>query len=409
MIKRIVALTGVSYFPIALIARLPFAMMVVGVLTLVVATSGSLLLGGVNSALVGAGTAIFGPLIGAAADRFGQRPVLLLVGSLNALFLLAFVFIVWSSLPIWVMLSTAFLIGASAPQVSAMSRSRMVGVATEGFEPQDRDRVLGSVMAYESTVDETVFVFGPFIVGLIAILFGSSAPVVAAAILTIVFVSLFALHRSAKPAISSTDRAATLAPVSELFKLELLVTIAGIFGIGLFFGSMLTSLTAFMQELGDPEQTGILYGVMGVGSAALALAVAFFPPAFTKRWRWLLFALLMLIGAFMLQNVSSKSGMMFALAIIGLGIGPILVTQYSFGADRSPIGRNATVMTTMGSAIIVGQSLSSALAGWLSEDFGVKAALLMPLSAVLVVLITGILNFFLTPSGRQLSRFKSTI
>ena len=42
--------TGAGYFPIALIARLPFAMMVVGVLTLVVAARDSIALGGATSA-----------------------------------------------------------------------------------------------------------------------------------------------------------------------------------------------------------------------------------------------------------------------------------------------------------------------------------------------------------------------
>src|SRR5699024_9771633 len=64
-------LAGLPYFLIAFIARLPFAMMVVGVLTVVVSARGSLSLGGLTSAAVGLGTACFGPLLGAAADRFG--------------------------------------------------------------------------------------------------------------------------------------------------------------------------------------------------------------------------------------------------------------------------------------------------------------------------------------------------
>ena len=53
--------TGAGYFPIALIARLPFAMMVVGVLTLVVAARDTIALGGATSALTGLGTALIGP------------------------------------------------------------------------------------------------------------------------------------------------------------------------------------------------------------------------------------------------------------------------------------------------------------------------------------------------------------
>ncbi|WP_220085994.1 hypothetical protein, partial [Burkholderia multivorans] len=46
---------GLGYFPLAFLARLPYAMVVVGVLTLVVAGRESLSLGGLNSAMVGLG------------------------------------------------------------------------------------------------------------------------------------------------------------------------------------------------------------------------------------------------------------------------------------------------------------------------------------------------------------------
>src|SRR3954470_17844769 len=78
---------GLSYFPLAFIARLPFAMITVGLLTLVVAERGSVAFGGLNSAAAGIGTALAGPLLGAAADRLGQRRVLVPVGLLNAVLL----------------------------------------------------------------------------------------------------------------------------------------------------------------------------------------------------------------------------------------------------------------------------------------------------------------------------------
>ena len=81
--------TGNAYFPIAFVARFPFAMMVVGTLTLVVSARESIALGGMNSAVVGLGAALIGPLLGAAADRIGQRPVILASGIVNSLALLA--------------------------------------------------------------------------------------------------------------------------------------------------------------------------------------------------------------------------------------------------------------------------------------------------------------------------------
>src|SRR3712207_6335317 len=97
--SELVRHAGLSYFPLAFTARLPFAMMTVGVLTLVVAERGSVTVGGLTSAAAGIGTALAGPLLGAAADRLGQRRVLVPVGLVNAALLGAFPFLVASTAP----------------------------------------------------------------------------------------------------------------------------------------------------------------------------------------------------------------------------------------------------------------------------------------------------------------------
>ncbi|MBT2474970.1 MFS transporter, partial [Microbacterium sp. ISL-103] len=119
-------IAGLPYFVIAFVAHLPFAMMVVGVLTVVVSARGSLSLGGLTSAAVGLGTACFGPVLGAAADRFGQRTVLLVLAITNGAMLVIFTGVVYAGAADALVLISAFGIGASAPQVAPMSRSRLV-------------------------------------------------------------------------------------------------------------------------------------------------------------------------------------------------------------------------------------------------------------------------------------------
>lgn len=114
-------LAGLPYFLIAFIARLPFAMMVVGVLTVVVSARGSLSLGGLTSAAVGLGTACFGPLLGAAADRFGQRTVLLVLALANGAMLLLFTFVVYGTAADGFVLLAAVGIG---PRLRRLRRSR---------------------------------------------------------------------------------------------------------------------------------------------------------------------------------------------------------------------------------------------------------------------------------------------
>ncbi|MGX5772865.1 MFS transporter [Microbacterium trichothecenolyticum] len=386
---------GYSYFPIALIARLPFAMMVVGILTLVVSARGSLALGGATSAMTGLGTALVGPLLGAAADRFGQRRVLLITGTANSAMLATLAWLAFAPVPDAALLAVAFVIGATMPQVAPLSRSRLVGIIGRAYPKQRRTPVVNAAMAYESAADEIVFVFGPVIVGLLATTLSPAAPVIGAAALGLVFVSAFALHPTAQTVTAPAGVARPeQAPARELVSPRVLAPVAGALGMGLFFGAMLTSLTAFMAERGVPEQAGLVYGAMGIGSAALALGVALFPARFTLRARWLTFASILVAGTVALPFVGSVGAIAICLLVIGVGIGPTLVTQYSLAAAFSPRGRSATVMTMLGSAVVVGQSAASAVTGVVADTAGAGMALIAPLLAASVVLGAGIWNAF---------------
>ncbi|WP_334169563.1 hypothetical protein [Timonella senegalensis] len=66
---RLLSHLGSTYYPLAMMGRLPFAMTVVGVLTLVVTVTGSFTDAGATSAVVGIGTAVAGPFLGMAAAR----------------------------------------------------------------------------------------------------------------------------------------------------------------------------------------------------------------------------------------------------------------------------------------------------------------------------------------------------
>ena len=391
-------LTGLPYFVIAFIARLPFAMMVVGVLTMVVTVRGSLSLGGLTSAAVGLGTALVGPFLGAAADRRGQRPVLALAAVLNAVMLAAFALVVYLPVHDAIVLASAFLIGATAPQVSPMSRSRLVTIIAERMPQTQRARTTSATMSYESAADETVFVFGPFLVGVLASFIAPWAPIAIASALTLLFVGAFALHPTGRHV--SVERGVDgRAPsaVSELFRPALLVVVIGIFGIGLFFGASLTALTSFMADRDAAEQAGLLYGVMGVGSAVLALGVAWLPARFTLHARWLVFAGILVAGAVLFATSTTVTTMVIALALVGVGVGPTIVTQYSLGAARSPRGRSATVMTMLGSGVVVGQAVAAAVTGAVAEGAGTPIALVLPAVAAAIVLLAGIANRVISP------------
>lgn len=396
----VLQVAGPTYFPVALIARFPYAMMVVGVLTLVVSARGSMSLGGLTSAMVGLGTAVCGPLIGAAADRFGQRPVLLIAGAASSLTLLALTLVVYSDLPSPAVLAAGVAVGATAPQVPPLSRSRLVGIISTRLPKHRHVRSVNSTMAYESAADELTFVFGPMIVGLLATTMHPAAPIIGAAVMTLLFLTWFAVHPSWSQTPNSTGEQAVVSSVSALFAPRLLVVFAGVLGVGMVFGSVLTSLTAVLGDAGHAERAGLLYGAMGVGSAVCALAVAALPERFSLRNRWVVFAVILLIGSVGLSVVETLPGIIAMLVLQGIGVGPTLVTVFSFAARRTPEGRSATVMTMASTAVVVGQSAAAATTGQIAESFGSAGAISVPIAAACVVTAAALINrAFTRPSS----------
>ncbi|MFS0714348.1 MFS transporter [Microbacterium sp. 2P01SA-2] len=398
--------TGWVFFPIAFIARLPFAMMVVGVLTLVVSVTGSVGLGGLTSAAVGVGVVIAGPVIGDAVDRFGQRRVLVPLGILNGILLGMFPVVVTAGAPDPLVLASAAAIGLTAPQAAAMSRSRLMGIIRARLSAEHRPRTLSRVMSYESAADETAFVIGPFLVGIFAAVIAPWAPIAIAGALSLVFVTAFALHPSgliAAAALAPGEREER-APIAEVLRPRILVLVAGTFGVGLFFGATLTSLTAFAQSAGDGVEAGLLYGLMGIGSAALALAVVLLPSRFALRHRWLAFAVVLALSAGGYAASDSLGAVVVMLLLMGLGVGPTLVTLFSIAGHRSPVGRSATTMTLLGSALTLAQALASAVTGAIAESGEVRLAMLLPTFAAVLVLVLGGVNLAIERRERTAER-----
>lgn len=392
----LITAAGASFFPIALVARFPYAMMVVGVLTLVVAARDSLGLGGLTSAMVGLGTALCAPLIGAAADRWGQRRVVFIAGLASSLTLLTLAWVVHSPLPDVAVMFSAFLIGATTPQIPPMSRSRLVGIITRRLTAAKQQRTMTRTMAYESAADEVTFVFGPMIVGGLAAVLNPTAPVIGAAVLTLIFVTSFACHRSVDEVASGRQNRESAARVREIFRKPVVTVLIGTVGIGLFFGGVLTSLTSLMSDAGHGESAGLVYGVMGIGSAVLALSVALFPEAFSLRARWAVFGGLMFAGTLFLPWVTDLGGVLAVLSVLGIGLGPTLVTVFTLASARSPRGRSATTLTIATTGIVVGQSSSSALTGQIAEHAGTQLALCVPVVAAAIIASAAAANWRLS-------------
>lgn len=365
--------TGTWFFVVAFIARLPVAMNVVGVLTLVSVVRG-IADAGLVSAALGIAAGVGGPIIGMFADRFGQRPALYISAVVHAALLVALVVVVHADAPLAVLVAVAVGAGASIPPASPLARARWLGLLAD--DERRGGRGIPVALGYESSVDEISFVGGPILVGALATGFGPTVPVLVAAAVVLIFASAFAAHPTAVVAKPAADAApVVVAPRRQLLGARVLLPTAGMLAMGGFFGTSLASATALMEAEGLGEATGLLYGVMGATSAVAALTVDRLPRAFALDVRWLVFAASMLVVAFVMPTVPTVLGVAVCFVVIGFGVGAALVTLFTIGAAAAPVGRLATTMTMLSSSIIIGQGIAMAVASRIASTDGAVASL----------------------------------
>lgn len=406
--SQLINLSGRGFLPLGLFARLPLAMLTVGVLTLLIAVSESYAIGGFGAGAVGIGSAMGAPLLGFLADRLGQKPVLIVAALANAAAVALLLVLSYSTAGsaegfapqamFWVLLA-AWLVGATSPQVGPLARVRWMSLVRKAPAAR-RDSVLDTALSYESTADELTFVMGPALVGLLASLIAPWLPLALAATMTLTLVVLFALHRTvdAVPVLRGGTFAPGLpeTPAGRWLWLTVAVPVLGMVCMGTFFGATQTSLSAFAGEVaaeaGGSEIAGLLYAVMGLSSAAAALSVAYWPRSFAPRWRWVVAAAVMVALAWLLLLPAGIWPMILVLFLLGIPVGPTMVTIFTIGGMVAPRRWLGTVMTALASGIVAGTAIGASVAGSLAQTLGYHQAFIVPVVAAFGLFVLGLVT-----------------
>lgn len=396
-------LAGGGYIPLSMLARVPVAMLTIGVLTMVTNVSSSYAIGGFAAGCIGLGAAVGAPVIGYLADRLGQKPVLILAALVNTLLVAAVVILTYTLLPrsgaavgepaTMTVLLTALLAGATSPQVGPLSRVRWMALSKK-LPREQRGPLVDTALSLEGTADEITFVLGPALVGLLASLVAPWLPLALAAAMTLTLVTWFAAHPTvhavgARPATRTS--AGKVGYVSherpKIFRIA--VPVVAMLCMGTFFGSTQTALTAFTGVHGSVDHAGLMYAIMGASSALTALSVAYWPAKFTHPWRWAAASAFMIIGASAFLLPDSLAQMAVVLLLAGLPVGPVMVTIFSVGSMVAPPQLMGTVMTALASGIVAGTALGSSLSGKLAQGSGYEAAFLVPIAATVGLFLLG--------------------
>lgn len=380
--KSLFALSSGRSMALAVAARAPYAMIPLGTMTAITSSTGSVASGGLATGVVSIATAGASPLIGRWADQRGQRFVLRLLTPLNALALVSLLVAAlsrWDGPLLWL---ACLAVGVTSLPIGSFTRARWIGAAQQ---PRD----LATAFSYESTVDELVFVLGPAFVGIAASAAVPAAPLALAAALVIVAGMPFALTAPALLEASVEDATVRIHPPIGRVLWAVVPAIVIMTGIGAFFGSVQAAITERSIDLEVATQAGLIYAVMGVGSAAAALLAVVIPAAVRLSTRVLIggAGMAVFILATWTQGAVMTTGT--ALLITGLFVGPTMVTAFTIAERRSPLGGTGVAMTAMQSAITIGISFGAAAGGALAASRGATGAFFLAAAAALCIAITG--------------------
>lgn len=377
------ALVGWPELIIAFVARAPYAMVPLGTMTAITASTGSVATGGLATGVVSLSTAIASPLIGRWADLGGQRPVLLTLLPLNALSLTglcAVALTAHSGLGLWL---AALCVGLTAVPIGSFTRARWVARTTSPHH-------LAAAFSYESTADEFVFVLGPALVGIAASAAAPAAPLALAVLLVLCAGIPFAIRTPASlPNEDDADRTQT-PPVSIASVLRVVLPAILIMAcIGTIFGSVQAGTTQRAAMAGMQTQAGLIYAVMGIGSAAMALMVVLIPESVRLSWRVIIGGVG--IAAAMGATAGASSIILTALMLLiaGLFVGPTMVTAFSLSERLAPPQGVSVAMTSMQSSVTIGVSCGSAAGGMMASSSGAPWAYAIAVCAGLVIALTG--------------------
>lgn len=336
---------------ITFFGRLPVAMNILGVLTLVTSARESVSDAAITSATLAIANAIGSPILGRWVDRAGQRRPLLIVAPICALALVTLLYLAYQPVPIWVLAINTAIVGATTIPIGSFSRVRWYKV---------QPHVLTSALSAESVADETVFVLGPALVGILAAQFNPSVPLILTATLGTACIIAFALHPSA-PITSRTTKADR--PSIPTVLASIWPVIAATAGLGMFFGACQTSTTAFAQSLNQTTHAGLVYAAMGVGAAITALGSVYIPRSFALLARIAVGGTGAAIVAALAMHVTTLHGLAALLFISGLGVGMSLVAVFTLAASWSPKGGESVALTVVAAANVLGVATASSIAG----------------------------------------------
>jgi len=360
------------------LARLPSATVGLGTVLLVQGETGSYGVAGAVSGTLALAFAAASPQWGRAADRFGQGLVLRAATTAYLLLGLAFVVVVVADAPRWSWFVLAALTGASAANVGSLVRARWA------YALGDPGR-LQTAFAFESVVDEVVFVVGPPLATVLAATVAPAAGFLAGMVAGVVGGFVLARLEATAPPVAAHEAGRPRPPRAGVLSASLVVVTVTYLAMGAVFGAMDVVVVGFATAEGAPAAGGLALACYAAGSLLAGLVYGLLRLPGTLAARFVVVAVLFGASAQLLHLVGSLLVLVPIVFLAGLAIAPVLVSGMSLVESRVPRSGLTEGLAWTSTGLGVGVTLGSALAGRAVDAWGAQTSFAVPALAAAAV------------------------
>jgi MFS family permease len=363
--------------------RLPSAMVPLALLLMVQQQTGSYAIAGLASATLGIASAVMAPVLGRLADRRGPRSILFAQAAAYPLLLALLITVVLGDAPDPAVIGASALAGAATPLVSGTVRALWSRVDV---------RVRPTAFALDATATELVFVVGPSLVAVLAVVASPALAVGIAGALAVVGalgIAMSAATRAYVPVVGARTGlfSTVLAPGMPRVLLSGTALMLG-------FGALEVAIPAFADASGSPGMSGLLLALWALGSVigGLWFGARVLSISLPRQYRLLLLGVT--IGLAPLAWVSSPWALGVLLFLGGTAIAPTLTVQNTLVGSIAPLHATTEAFTWLSTITVGASAIGAAVGGVLIEGpAGVSGSLALAAAgaagAVAVTLVPG--------------------
>lgn len=381
---------ALKFFLAATPARIGIAMTGLGIVWLVHGATGSYAAAGAVTGGFAVAEALGGPQVARLIDRFGQTRMLPVTSLAHLSAVALLIGLTVEQAPLWSLTAAGVLAGGALPQIGAQTAARW-SAALRGSP------VLTSAFALESLAGGLAYLVGPALVGTISSLLTPVAGSALAASLIVASALALALQRRTAPPPAARHQPRGQ---SRLVRRGFLALVGTNVGVGVFFGALQVSVTAFAVGRGTAGLAGPLYGVTSLVSMATGLVYG------ARRWpmepakQFVLALGLLCLSCLPLLAVSGPGTLALALALPGFALAPYLVLSSVLAADRVESAVLTQAFTWLNSGSAAGVAVGAAIAGAVVDGNEPRWGFGLAIVATALATFFGVATWR-TDSGRQ--------